>query len=158
MSSPFAGSLSSITSNGTYTFAASEVANNTMTAEYTSTNTSETTSVTLPTPNNRTGYTFDAWYLDSSFKTMAGKAGASYTPSKSVTLIANWNVNKYTLTRTAETGGSVSGPSGDIAFDTSCTVTATANSGYSFMGWYEGNTLITSSTSYTFKMPAKTII
>lgn len=155
LSSPFAGSLSSITSNGTYTFAASEVANNTMTAEYTSTNTSETTSVTLPTPNNRTGYTFDAWYLDSSFKTMAGKAGASYTPSKSVTLIANWNVNKYTLTRTAETGGSVSGPSGDIAFDTSCTVTATANSGYSFMGWYEGNTLITSSTSYTFKMPAK---
>lgn len=155
LSSPFAGSLSSITSNGTYTFAASEVANNAMTAEYTSTNTSETTSVTLPTPNNRTGYTFDAWYLDNSFSNIAGKAGASYTPDNNVTLVANWNVNKYKLTRTAETGGSVSGPSGDIAFDTSCTVTATVNSGYSFMGWYEGNTLITSSTSYTFKMPAK---
>ncbi|MCB7406745.1 InlB B-repeat-containing protein, partial [Bacteroides uniformis] len=32
----------------------------------------------------------------------------------------------------------------------SCTVTASANSGYSFDGWYEGSSKVSSSSSYTF--------
>ncbi|WP_420022304.1 InlB B-repeat-containing protein, partial [Bacteroides uniformis] len=32
----------------------------------------------------------------------------------------------------------------------SCTVTARANSGYSFDGWYEGSSKVSSSASYTF--------
>ena len=107
----------------------------------------------------RTGYTFAGWTLSgagtitktlpiaSSYQTFTYGAGDS-------TITAGWNVNKYTLTRTAETGGSVSGSSGSIAYGTSCTVTATASNGYSFAGWYEGTTRVSTNASYTFTMPA----
>ncbi|MBQ9879345.1 MAG: InlB B-repeat-containing protein, partial [Clostridia bacterium] len=44
-------------------------------------------SVTLPTPNARTGYKFGGWYSGS---TKIGNAGASYTPTANITLTANW--------------------------------------------------------------------
>ena len=107
----------------------------------------------------RTGHTFAGWTLSgagtitktlpivSSYQTFTYGAGNS-------TIIAGWNVNNYTLTRIAETGGSVSGSSGNIAYGTSCTVTATASNGYSFAGWYEGSTIVSTNASYTFTMPA----
>ena len=107
----------------------------------------------------RNGYTFTGWTLYgvgtitktlpivSSYQTFTYGAGNS-------TIIAGWNVNNYTLTRIAETGGSVSGSSGNIAYGTSCTVTATASNGYSFAGWYEGTTRVSTNASYTFTMPA----
>jgi len=45
--------------------------------------------VTLPTPT-KTGYTFGGWYSDSGLTTKVGDAGASYTPSKTITLYAKW--------------------------------------------------------------------
>lgn len=56
---------------------------------------------------------------------------------------------EYTITVSAGSGGSVSG-SGIVVEGSTCTVTATANSGYSFDGWYEGSTKVSSSASYTF--------
>ena len=50
---------------------------------------------------------------------------------------------EYTVTVSAGTGGTVLDGS-------SCTVTARANSGYSFDGWYEGSSKVSSSASYTF--------
>jgi len=49
-------------------------------------------SVTLPTPT-RSGYAFNGWYTASSGGTKVGNAGASYTPSRNVTLYAQWTVN-----------------------------------------------------------------
>ena len=46
-------------------------------------------SVTLPTPT-RNGYTFDGWYSDSTLQTLAGNAGATYTPTATTTLYAKW--------------------------------------------------------------------
>ena len=63
--------------------------------------------------------------------------------------------NDYTLSRTASTGGTVSGDSGKKFENESCTVKATANTGYYFLGWYEGATRVSTSATYTFKMPAK---
>lgn len=56
---------------------------------------------------------------------------------------------EYTVTVSAGTGGTVSG-GGKVLDGSSCTVTARANSGYSFDGWYEGSSKVSSSASYTF--------
>ena len=56
---------------------------------------------------------------------------------------------EYTIAVSADTGGSVSG-GGTVLEGENCTVNASANSGYSFEGWYEGNTKVSSSASYTF--------
>lgn len=56
---------------------------------------------------------------------------------------------EYKITVSAGTGGKASG-GGTVVDGSSCTVTATANSGYSFDGWYEGSTKVSSSASYTF--------
>ncbi len=54
----------------------------------------------------------------------------------------------YTITATAETGGTVTG-GGTVAEDGSTTLTATADKGYVFAGWYSGSTKVSDSSSYT---------
>lgn len=56
---------------------------------------------------------------------------------------------EYTISVSAGTGGSVSG-GGTILEGENCTVNASAYSGYVFEGWYEGNSKVSSSASYTF--------
>ena len=46
-------------------------------------------------------------------------------------------------------GGTVSG-GGEYAFGETCTVTATPNSGYIFMGWFENETMVSSEPEYSF--------
>ena len=55
-------------------------------------------SITLPTPNSRVGYTFDGWYTSSSGGTKVGNAGSSYTPTTATTLYAHWSAQSYTIT------------------------------------------------------------
>lgn len=56
---------------------------------------------------------------------------------------------EYIISVSAGTGGSVSG-GGTVLEGENCTVNASAYSGYSFEGWYEGSTKVSSSASYTF--------
>ena len=81
----------------------------------------------------------------------------TFTVSKNATLTASLTKKNFTLTRNANptAGGTTSGSSGSITYGNSCTVTATANTGYSFVNWTrsDGNTTSTSA-SYTFNMPA----
>ncbi len=69
--------------------------------------------------------------------------GASYT--------ANFSQQTATITVSASpsNGGTVSG-GGTKASGSSCTVTATANSGYTFSNWTEVGTVVSASASYTF--------
>lgn len=46
--------------------------------------------ITLPTPNSRSGYTFDGWYTAASGGSRVGVAGNSYIVAKSETLYAQW--------------------------------------------------------------------
>ena len=58
---------------------------------------------------------------------------------------------KYTITVTADptAGGTVAG-GGTYRGGKTCTLTATANAGYVFDGWYEGSTKVSSDTNYSF--------
>ena len=95
---------------------------------------------TLPIPE---GGTYKVWVK------AIDKAGNETIESESIT------VSDYTLNVSASAGGTVSGDSGKKFENESCTVIATPNTGYSFLGWYEGNTKVSTSDTYTFNMPAK---
>lgn len=56
---------------------------------------------------------------------------------------------EYTITVKAEAGGTVKG-GGTVLDGENCTVTATANNGYTFAGWYEGSNKVSSNANYTF--------
>ncbi len=86
-----------------------------------------------------------------------GWFGASYTTSRTqigirpACILSNLTTEVYTVTATANpaAGGTVTG-SGTYTDGKTATVTATANSGYIFSGWYNGSTKVSSSKSYTF--------
>lgn len=67
---------------------------------------------------------------------------------------------KYTITVSVSptAGGTVSG-GGTYRSGKPCTLTATPNAGYTFDGWYEGSTKLSSNTSYSFTVSSnRTII
>ncbi len=105
---------------------------------------------TLPTPT-KTGYTFKGWYKDP-----ACEDGQEYGPYGNLTPAADGDrnyygkfvPNNYTITAVAEKGGTASG-SGSYAYGSAATLTATANEGYSFEGWYYNGQKLSSETGFT---------
>ena len=103
----------------------------------------------LPTPT-RSGYTFDGWYTASTGGT---EVSESRVYSASATIYARWTEEvivqptTYTLTIAASDGGTVSPSVGAHTYDdgTSVTVTASANTGYTFKNW-SGESTSTNST------------
>lgn len=66
---------------------------------------------------------------------------------------------KYTITVSANptAGGTVAG-GGTYRGGKTCTLTATANAGYVFDGWYEGSTKVSSDTNYSFTVSSNRTI
>ena len=125
------------------------------------------TSITLPTPAYRSGYTFNGWYDGSKFYA----AGASYTVSATVTLNAFWSyissgsgsyVPTYSVSTPSKTeNGSVTVSPKNASKGDTVTVTVKPDSGYVLETLtvtdkngnkltlkYKGNGM------YTFTMPA----
>ncbi len=100
------------------------------------------------------GYTFVGWYNG---KTELTKE-LSYTfkmPTENVTYTAKWI--KVTIESDLNMAGSVTSLNETYKVGEGATVTATKNLGYTFMGWYNGETELTKALSYTFTMPAENI-
>jgi hypothetical protein len=102
------------------------------------------------TPNS--GYSFVNWTANGS----AVSTLASYTfpLNSNVALVANFApvaATQYTVAVSASPGadGMVSG-GGTFAAGSSDTVTATANSGFSFVNWTQNGTVVSTLASYTF--------
>lgn len=99
---------------------------------------------TLPTctrnADNTYTYAFAGW-----FDTSASSGGTQLTTATKVTSNKTWyarwtiSTRQYKLTVTAGTGGTVSG-GGTYNYNASVTLKATANSGYHFVKWSDGNT------------------
>ena len=109
------------------------------------------TQITLhATPQS--GATFQGWYLNSVSGTLlSSNADYSLTVEGAMSIVAKFSALPKTITVSASpaAGGSVSG-GGSKEVGTNCTVIATANAGYGFAGWYEGETLVSNLASYTF--------
>ena len=67
--------------------------------------------------------------------------------------ITNGGTTQYTVSVSANPaeGGTVAG-GGTFNQGQSCTVTATANNGYTFVNWKEGNTVVSTNANYTFNV------
>ena len=111
----------------------------------------DTVTVTA-TVNSNAGYEFKGWQENGSV--VSSDLTYTFTAEKDRTLTALFEVNeeyRVTLHTNPQGGGTVTGGgSYEEATDHSATVKATANQGYYFIGWYEGKTLKSEQTEYTF--------
>ena len=98
------------------------------------------------------GYTFSGWYSGTTLISSANPYSFAM-PYTDLNYVAKFSTNKYVITLTADsTMGSAKG-AGTYAYKSSVSLSATANSGYSFSGWYDGETLVSSANPYSFTMP-----
>jgi uncharacterized repeat protein (TIGR02543 family) len=99
------------------------------------------------------GYTFSGWY---SGNTLISSENP-YTfamPYEDIAYVAKYSTNVYTLTLNSSGSGSVTG-SGTYSYKASVSLSAAPDTGHSFAGWYDGETLVSSSNPYTFSMPSQ---
>ncbi len=99
------------------------------------------------TANN--GYTFVNWTKDGT--QVSTNPTYSFTVTEAATYIAHFSANSYTVDVTANpsNGGTVSG-GGTYSYGQSCTVSASAATGYTFEFWRENGNYVTSQANYTF--------
>ncbi len=131
----------------TYNYDNSTGGNSTATADFTVGG----SALTLPTPT-RTGYTFAGWHSDSAKTVSVGIAGASYSPTASLTLYAKWTANVYTVTYNYDnaTGGNSTATSSFTVDGTAITLPTPTRTGYTFDGWFEASNFSGSALSSTY--------
>lgn len=85
-------------------------------------------------------YTFDAWYGD---KIYGDEATFTFAAQKNAEVRLRFVANTYTITAVAEPaeGGTITG-SGDAPYKATVILTATANKGYTFVGWKDDDTAL----------------
>ena len=107
----------------------------------------------FPIPT-RTGYTFEGWYYGSTQLTDSNGASINlWGITDNIEITASWSVHTHNvvLNNTDTNAGSLQG-AGRYSYGANVTITATINDGYNFLGWYDGDTLITENTSYSFTL------
>jgi len=72
-------------------------------------------------------------------------------PAKDVTVTANYTIRQYTVSVAPNNPsyGTVTG-SGTYNCGSTATLTAVPNTGYTFVGWYEGGSQVSTTATYTF--------
>lgn len=96
-----------------------------------------------------TGYTFINWTENGN--QVSSQADFTFTVENNRSLVANFSSQSYIITASAdpEEGGVVTG-SGGYDFGDACTLTATTNTGYSFVNWTKNGTEVSTNPTYTF--------
>ena len=118
------------------------------------------TALTLMATAN-TGYSFSGWFK--SADKVSDNTEYTFTmPESDLTLVAKFTVNSYAFAYSSEdsekgTVASEIASGTDVTYKQSVTVTATANTGYTFDGWYKGTEKVSTNAVYTFNMPANTL-
>ncbi len=103
------------------------------------------------TPNS--GYHFVNWTENGT--AVSTSASYSFTVTSNRNLVANFSnqTQSYSVTVSANpsAGGTVTG-GGTFSQGQSCTVSATANTGYTFTNWTENGNVVSSNANYTFNV------
>ena len=103
---------------------------------------------TLTTTVN-TGYTFVNWTKEG--VEVSTNLSFSFTVTEAGAYVANFSLNSYAITATANptTGGTVTGAGTYNHFET-CTLNATANTGYTFVNWTKEGVEVSTNPSISF--------
>ena len=94
-------------------------------------------------------YQFTGWY-ENDVK-VSDDAKYTFTVTGNRSLVAKFEKITYTVETSASPaeGGTTSGD-GSYAFESEATVTAVANAGYEFAGWFENDAKVSDDAKYTF--------
>jgi hypothetical protein len=115
-------------------------------------------SVTV-TANANSGFTFTNWTEGANV--VSTSSSYTFTIVEDKILTANFTANPgpYTVTLASNPllGGTTSG-AGSFSAGSSVTVTANANSGFTFTNWTEGANVVSTSSSYTFMINGNRIL
>ena len=99
------------------------------------------------------GYHFTKW-TDATGNTLSTEAkyftSTSGVKGNETNITANFEINIYTINVTAGEGGSASASAATVEHGSEVTLTAVANDGYEFAGWYNGEELVSNEANYTF--------
>ncbi len=95
------------------------------------------------------GYTFTNW-TEGGIEVSAS-SDYTFTVERDRTLVANFTPVRYMISTSANpsVGGTISG-GGLIDYNSSCTIVATTNIGYTFTSWTVDDSFVSASISYTF--------
>ena len=136
--------------------------------DYVTSYTIESSIITLPTDVTRDGYEFLGWYDTSGNKVetiAAGSTGNVEVSAQWELLAVQYDVTFGVATKidgndydTANVAGGYVDPDSDGTYDNGTTlpVTAVANDGYRFVGWYVNDTLYSSNAAETFTVSGNT--
>lgn len=95
-------------------------------------------------------YKFSGWLSpDVTISNPLSPTASFIMPEKNATIIANYIIQKYTITATNVQYGTVTG-TGTYNCGSTATLIAVPNTGYMFIGWYENGISLTASTMYIF--------
>lgn len=107
------------------------------------------------TPN--VGYTFTNWTENGN--SVSTSANYQFTLSANRILVANFSSAKFTVTMTSNpAAGGTTSPDSSYSSGTSVTVTATANTGYSFINWTENGTAVSTNANYQFTITSNRVL
>lgn len=109
-----------------------------------------TGSKTTITAETKAGHAWMGWYEGDNLLTR----DLAYTftmPSNGATYSAKWTT--LTITGNSEVAGTVTSLEGTYVYDQQVTISATTNERYAWQGWYDGDTLLSTDTTYTFRIP-----
>ena len=88
----------------------------------------------------RTGYTFAGWYNGST-----KVENDTWNFVKNITLTANWTPNTYTITYELN-GGTLKNTTQSVTYDAAYNLAIPTRTGYTFAGWYNGDTKVEDGT------------
>ena len=106
------------------------------------------------------GYTWDGWYLNGEKVSSDLKYEIQIT-EESLQYVATWKYYTLTTSRNISAAGTENSYwNQKVTVGDSVELVANTNKGYTWLGWYDGETLISSETTFTYEMPAesKTLI
>ena len=101
----------------------------------------ESSAISLKDPS-RLGYTFDGWYSNSSFSNKVTQIPANSYGN--ITLYAKWTVITYSITYELNGGVNASTNPSTYTVNDSVTFASPTRTGYTFLGWYDGDDQVTS--------------
>ena len=98
-----------------------------------------------------TGYNFVNWTKDGTQVSTAASFSFAATVATQGDYVAHFTLASCTITATADptTGGTVSG-GGTFTYGSSCTLTASANTGYTFVNWTKNDVQVSDELTYSF--------
>jgi uncharacterized repeat protein (TIGR02543 family) len=94
------------------------------------------------------GYTFSGWYNGDTLLS----DDATYTVNNvkaNIDYIAKFAIKTFNIKTTTEDGGTATTSANTVNYGSNVTLIATADEGYTFSGWYNGDTLVSSDAEYT---------